>query len=98
VTVEELRDEFGNSGGLEGLAFFYPQTAWSAYSDKYVEWLEQKLTQPCPDVCWWRYQEDLNSEYYDTSCENAQCFTVGDLVENQYKFCPYCGKPIKLME
>ena len=49
MTVEELRDEFGNSGGLEGLAFFYPQTAWSAYSDKYVEWLEQKITQPCPE-------------------------------------------------
>jgi len=101
MTVEELRRSYTKETGNTfykvsfntNLAFDYTK-----YSYQYVDWLEQKLTQPCPDVCWWRYQEDLNSEYYDTSCENAQCFTVGDLVENQYKFCPYCGKPIKLME
>ena len=32
---------------------------------------------------------------YDTGCGNAHCLTEGDITENGYKFCPYCGKPIE---
>ena len=43
MTVEELREEFGNLG------FFYPYSAWEDKPEEYKEWLEQKLTQPCPE-------------------------------------------------
>ncbi len=32
---------------------------------------------------------------YDTSCGNTHAFTEGDIAENNYKFCPFCGKTIE---
>lgn len=32
---------------------------------------------------------------YETSCGEMTIFTVGNVDENNYKFCPYCGKLIK---
>lgn len=42
--------------------------------------------------CDWR--PDGEYEYYETSCGN--CFCVeGTPAENEMKFCPYCGKPLR---
>lgn len=48
------------------------------------------------DVCEWKYN---NSEYYwESSCEHLHIFMSDGPEENEYKFCPYCGKKIKGME
>jgi len=44
-------------------------------------------------TCKWKY-DDIYS-IYETSCNEAQYFTNGDIKENRYKYCPYCGKKIK---
>ena len=48
------------------------------------------------DVCEWKYND---SEYYfESSCEHLHIFMSDGPKENEYKFCPYCGKKIKEME
>lgn len=48
------------------------------------------------DVCEWKYN---NSEYYwESSCEHLHIFMSDGPEENEYKFCPYCGKKIKVVE
>lgn len=42
--------------------------------------------------CKWRY--DSTHEKWDTQCEEAHCFFEGSPKDNNYKFCPYCGKEI----
>ena len=51
--------------------------------------------------CHWKYEDyDMNT-YWQTECDNEHCFIDDDFdaVEiNGYKFCPYCGKKIKVVE
>ena len=48
------------------------------------------------DVCEWRLcDEDAN--VYDTSCRNPHILIEGTPQENNYEFCPYCGKKIKIV-
>ena len=48
------------------------------------------------DVCEWKYND---SEYYwESSCEHLHIFMSDGPEENEYKFCPYCGKKIKVVE
>ena len=42
--------------------------------------------------CWWVHDQDDSK--WDTECGNAQCFIEGGPKENEYRFCPYCGKPL----
>ena len=47
------------------------------------------------DVCEWKYN---NSEYYwESSCEHLHIFMSDGPEENEYKYCPYCGKKIKVV-
>lgn len=41
--------------------------------------------------CEWR--EDADGNWW-TSCDNIHAFITAGPVENRYKFCPYCGKPL----
>lgn len=43
--------------------------------------------------CKWTYID--TDDFYETSCDNGQCFIEGSVKENHYMFCPYCGKKIK---
>jgi len=43
--------------------------------------------------CDWVY--DVVDDYYSTDCGNAWQFISGTVQENNIKYCPYCGKPIK---
>lgn len=43
-------------------------------------------------VCVWTEDDDGN---WFTACGEGQVFTTGNVTENHYKFCPYCGKAIK---
>ena len=45
--------------------------------------------------CRWTY--DSWHDHYDTACDNAAVFGEGDVLANEYKFCPYCGKPIEVV-
>ena len=48
------------------------------------------------DVCEWKYND---SEYYfESSCEHLHIFMSDGPKENEYRFCPYCGKKIKEVE
>ena len=48
------------------------------------------------DKCKWTLAElsDMN-DCWDTSCQACHCFTVGNIKDNEYKFCPYCGREIE---
>ena len=49
------------------------------------------------DVCEWRLCDE-ESNVYDTSCRNPHILIEGTPRENNYEFCPYCGKKIKVVE
>lgn len=46
------------------------------------------------DFCEWK-QYDENDIYY-TGCEQIHMFIDGSPTDNKYKYCPYCGKKIKI--
>ena len=43
------------------------------------------------DVCEWKLTDTKKVMPYKTSCGNE------DLYDNNYKYCPYCGKKIKIV-
>jgi nitrite reductase/ring-hydroxylating ferredoxin subunit len=45
-------------------------------------------------VCYWSY-DDIEDRW-DTRCSHAFCFIEGNPVNNDFVFCPYCGKPISI--
>ena len=47
------------------------------------------------DVCEWRLCDE-ESNVYDTSCRNPHILIEGTPKENNYEYCPYCGKKIKV--
>jgi hypothetical protein len=47
------------------------------------------------DVCEWRYDED-DGESWDASCGFKWCLIEGTPKENRMKFCPGCGRPLKV--
>ena len=40
--------------------------------------------------CLWKHQED--EDCWDTECGNKFVLEVGTPIENDFHFCPYCGK------
>ena len=44
------------------------------------------------DVCEWKMTDTKKLMPYKTSCGNE------DLYDNSWKYCPYCGKKIKVVE
>jgi hypothetical protein len=48
------------------------------------------------NVCVWVDDSwEYDATVFDTGCNNRHKFIVGGIVDNDYKFCPYCGKRIK---
>ena len=47
-------------------------------------------------VCEWRLCDE-EANVYDTSCRNPHILIEGTPQENNYEFCPYCGKKIKIV-
>ena len=46
--------------------------------------------------CQWRIDDDWQEDtVYATTCGHCHMFTAGDIAENEYKFCPYCGLAIE---
>ena len=48
------------------------------------------------DVCEWKY--NYSEYYFESSCEHLHIFMSDGPKENEYDFCPYCGKKIKVVE
>lgn len=60
------------------------------YSDDVIEIVKQGISD---DVCEWKYND---TEYYwESSCDHLHIFMSDGPKENEYDFCPYCGKKIK---
>ena len=75
---------------------------WNNNSSKrvpyeFIDYVEGKREIGVSDnVCEWKYND---SEYYfESSCEHLQIFMSDGPKENEYEFCPYCGKKIKVVE
>ena len=49
------------------------------------------------DVCEWRLCDE-EANVYDTSCINPHILIEGTPKENNYEYCPYCGKKIKVVD
>lgn len=43
------------------------------------------------NACEWTQADGGDEDYYLTSCGKAHWFGDGDITENSYKYCPYCG-------
>lgn len=41
--------------------------------------------------CLWDQNRDGD---WETSCDNIHSFIEGDVSENNYQYCPYCGRSI----
>lgn len=50
------------------------------------------------EVCEWRMWWGIDCEYYITTCDNAFQFFSGTPKENNFSFCPYCGKKLAEIE
>ena len=46
-------------------------------------------------ACIWTQQGDDENDTYETSCGEMHSITEGTPEENKFKFCCYCGKPLK---
>ena len=56
----------------------------------------ERIRKMTDDVCEWKYND---SEYYfESSCKHLHIFMSDGPKENEYRFCPYCGKKIKVVE
>ena len=56
----------------------------------------ERIRNMTDDVCEWKYND---SEYYfESSCKHLHIFMSDGPKENEYRFCPYCGKKIKVVE
>ena len=48
------------------------------------------------EVCEWMLCDE-EANVYDTSCRNPHILIEGTPKENNYEYCPYCGKKIKIV-
>ena len=78
----------GNFGNFDGVEYYIKKR-------KAIE-----IVQQCgvsDDVCEWRLCDE-EANVYDTSCRNPHILIEGTPKENNYEYCPYCGKKIKVVE
>jgi hypothetical protein len=54
---------------------------------------ESSQSQP---VCLWRVNDPEFNDYWNTDCKEAYNFMHGGPVENMYRYCPGCGRRIKV--
>lgn len=74
--------------GLRGECSHY-NTEWFDVPDKNVGEIDE--------VCEWKCDND-EFDVYDTKCKNRHVFFEGSPIDNEYEYCPYCGKKIKVVE
>ena len=51
------------------------------------------------DRCIWERQRDINGDkYYLTSCDKTPSNYIDKYVDDEYTYCPFCGKKITIDE
>ena len=74
-----------------GKCAFYSSS--SSCEDKCKEWSESEYYEENKDdVCEWK----VKSNYYVTKCSHDTDVMYG--LKQDFKYCPYCGKKIKVVE
>lgn len=63
--------------------------------DEAIEIVKQGVT--TDDMCEWILCDE-EANVYDTNCRNPHILIEGTPKENNYEYCPYCGKKIKVVE
>ena len=61
------------------------------------EYVPDKNVGEIEEFCEWRLCDE-EANVYDTACGNSEMLFDGSPINNNYSFCPYCGKKIKLLE
>jgi len=49
------------------------------------------------DKCVWE-KDNSDPLYYNTSCDQGFLFYDGTVQDNEFKYCPFCGRIIELKE
>ena len=90
VIPKELRRQiFGTPEKSEGMPM-------EIFMDKDDIILRKYEEEKSDDVCEWEYND---TEYcWESSCDHLHIFMSDGPKENEYDFCPYCGKKIKVVE
>ena len=78
----------GNFGDFDGIEYYIKER-------EAIEIVKQGGV--TDDACEWRLCDE-EANVYDTSCRNPHILIEGTLKENNYEYCPYCGKKIKVVE
>ena len=85
--VEELDKKYNNSLWIKG------DEEFSITRNELIEIVKQGGVSD--DVCEWSLCDE-EANVYDTSCRNPHILIKGTPKENNYEYCPYCGKKIKV--
>lgn len=80
--IKEIKDFYHMTGIDRGRLLIEEAT---------LKWVLEELKKMS---CEWKYKDDGYDDYYETACDNLHCFLEGNVKNNQYKYCPYCGRKI----
>ena len=65
--------------------------------ERAIEIVNQLAEEYNNDVCEWK-QHEKEIDVYFTECGQAHIFVDGNPEENNYEYCPNCGKKLKAVE
>ena len=85
--VEKFDKKYNNSLWIKG------NDEFSITRNELIEIVKQVGVSD--DVCEWKYND--YEYYFESSCEHLHIFMSDGPKENEYRFCPYCGKKIKIV-
>lgn len=60
------------------------------------ELIESGAHEGVPVVATCKWTEETDTGVHETQCGHAHYFNDGDVKENEYQFCPFCGKRIEV--
>ena len=63
--------------------------------ERAIEIVNQLAEEYNNDFCEWRLCDE-EANVYDTTCRNPHILIEGSPTDNNYEYCPYCGKKIKI--
>ena len=86
---KELRKQLFGTKNTEGM----PMEIFMNKDDIVLRKYEENTSD---DVCKWRLCDE-EANVYDTSCRNPHILIEGTPKENNYEYCPYCGKKIRIV-
>ena len=101
--VEELKEVMQDLSVIEILSHIDFDSTIQSGLDNFLKAYNSELLRivkhgcASDDVCEWRLCDE-EANVYDTSCRNPHILIEGTPQENNYEFCPYCGKKILCKE